>query len=248
VIVLDYDGTLVPFAARPDQATPNTAVFNLITRLCVDRSNTVAIVSGRRSEDLEKWFGGIERLVLGAEHGAKVRESGGQGWRLLRDGPNSPEWKEQVRPILEHYVDRTPGSFIEEKDLSLAWHYRMAEPEFAEWLAGELVALLEGMLSAFEVAPVRGQKVVEIRPVWANKGEFIDWLLREQVLADFYLAAGDDLTDEDMFAKMPTDSIVVHVGPNVPRAAFRVNGPAQFVTILQEALALAEWDHRCPSI
>jgi trehalose 6-phosphate synthase/phosphatase len=240
VIALDYDGTLVPFAPRPDQATPNRAVLNLITRLCADRGNTVAIVSGRRSEDLEKWFGGIEGLVMGAEHGAKLRESGGQEWRLLRDGPYSSEWKEQVRPILEHYVDRTPGSFIEEKDLSLAWHYRMAEPEFAEWLAGELVALLEGMLSAFEVAPVHGQKVVEIRPVWANKGEFIDWLLRERTPADFYFAAGDDLTDEDMFAKMPTDSVVVHVGPNVPRAAFRVNGPAQFVTILQEAFTLAE--------
>jgi trehalose 6-phosphate synthase/phosphatase len=244
VIALDYDGTLVPFAARPEQAVPGARVIELVTRLCANECNRVAIISGRRSDDLEKWFGRIERLVLGAEHGAKVRLPRTGTWRPLRDVPYSSEWKEQVRPILQHYVDRTPGSFVEEKEYSLAWHYRMAEPEFAEWLAGELVALLEGMLSAFDVTPVRGQKVVEIRPAWANKGEFIAWLLREEPPADFYLAAGDDRTDEDMFARMPVGSVIVHVGQGESRAAFRVNSAAQFLAILKEAFEDREALHK----
>jgi hypothetical protein len=41
------------------------------------------------------------------------------------------DWKSTVMPILEHFVDRTPGSFVEEKKHGLVWHYRMAEPELS---------------------------------------------------------------------------------------------------------------------
>ena len=73
-------------------------------------------------------------------------------------------------PILEHFVDRTPGSFVEEKKYALVWHYRMAEPEFGEWLANELVSMLEAMLADTELRAYRGHKIVEIRPVWVEQG------------------------------------------------------------------------------
>jgi trehalose 6-phosphate synthase/phosphatase len=150
VILLDYDGTLSHFAARPEDARPTSVVLDLLAALLGDPANRVALVSGRRRGDLEQWFGQIEGLTLVAEHGALVRESAWTGWRTVQEGQAPSGWKEKVRPILEHYVDRTPGSYIEEKEYSLAWHYRNVEPEFGSWLAGELVALLEGLLANAE--------------------------------------------------------------------------------------------------
>ena len=126
-------------------------------------------------------------------------------------------------PILEHFVDRTPGSFVEEKRYAVVWHYRMAEPEFGEWLATELVAMLEAMLAETELSAFRGEKVVEVKPVWANKGETVDRLLAAQPNPDFLFAAGDDRTDEDLFERIQSDGAwTVHIGPGPTRAAFIV--------------------------
>ena len=125
-----------------------------------------------------------------------------------------------VMPILEHFVDRTPGSFVEEKKYALVWHYRMAEPEFGEWLANELVSMLEAMLAETELRAFRGEKIVEIKPVWANKGEVLERLLASYADPDFILAAGDDRTDEDLFERLPERAWTVHVGPGPTRASF----------------------------
>jgi trehalose 6-phosphate synthase/phosphatase len=125
-------------------------------------------------------------------------------------------------PILEHFVDRTPGSFVEEKKYGLVWHYRMAEPEFGEWLANELVSMLEAMLAETELRAFRGEKIVEVKPVWANKGEAIRRLLRNFPDRDFILAAGDDRTDEDLFERAPSNAWTVHIGPGPTRASYVV--------------------------
>jgi trehalose 6-phosphate synthase/phosphatase len=119
-------------------------------------------------------------------------------------------------------VDRTPGSFVEEKKYALVWHYRMAEPEFGEWLANELVSMLEAMLAETELRAFRGHKIVEVRPVWANKGEAFNSLLGYLPDPGFMFAAGDDRTDEDLFERMPNGAWTVHVGPGPTRASFVV--------------------------
>jgi trehalose 6-phosphate synthase/phosphatase len=93
-----------------------------------------------------------------------------------------------------------PGSFVEQKEYSLVWHYRRVEPEFGTWLAGQLTALLDGLLAEADARPVMGRKIVEVRPVWAQGR------LRRAIGAvprwhRFSLAAGDDTTDEDLFEK-----------------------------------------------
>ena len=77
LLLLDYDGTLVPYAARPREAIPPAHVLSLLAGLAAEPGVTLALVSGRSRFDLETWFGRIEKLWLIAEHGAAVRPPGG---------------------------------------------------------------------------------------------------------------------------------------------------------------------------
>jgi trehalose 6-phosphate synthase/phosphatase len=223
LLFLDYDGTLVGFAQRPREAVPPPPLLQLLRDLAADPRTTVALVSGRPRRDLEEWFGGIAHLWLAGEHGAVLRSPAG-AWRTLR--PLIPtDWKPRVLPVLEHFVDRTPGTFVEEKEYGLVWHHRMADPDFGEWLAKELVAALEEMLAETELRAVRGNKVVEVKLSWANKGEVLQHLENAHPQATFRAAFGDDRTDEDLFERMRPDSWSVKVGGGHSRARFRLRSP-----------------------
>ena len=237
LVLLDYDGTLVPYAGRPREAIPPAHVLSLLSALAAQPGVTLSVVSGRSRHDLETWFGRIERLWLIAEHGAAVRPPG-QGWELVRGGP-PPGWKAKVLPVLEHYLDRTPGSLIEEKEFALVWHHRLADPEFGEWLANELVATLDEMLADSELQAIRGNKTVEVRLVWANKGTVVDRLEAEHRDATFRLAMGDDRTDEDLFDRMRDRAWTVRVGEGRSTARYSVRTPAEVVSFLSRLAAPA---------
>jgi trehalose 6-phosphate synthase/phosphatase len=224
LLLLDYDGTLVPIAQRPADAVPDGAVADLLRRLVARQGTTVALISGRTRGDLERWFGGIDGLWLAVEHGALVRPPG-QAWQPLRSGAD-PGWKERVRPLLEQFARSAPGSFVEEKELSLGWHYRLADPEFGAWLANELVSTLDQLLAGTELSVLRGTKVVEVHYAWANKGEVAATLRQRAARKRFILAMGDDRTDEDMFARLPKTAWTIRVGRGTTRARFSVRNQA----------------------
>ena len=232
LLLLDYDGTLVPYANRPQDAIPPVSLINLLTRLASDPANCIAIVSGRTRADVESWFGDIRGLWLAAEHGAILRSPDTDTWETLR-GNYTVDWKTQVYPVLEHFTDRTPGSFIEEKEYSLVWHYRMSDPEFGEWLANELVANLEEMLAQTELRAVRGAKSVEVRLTWANKGEFVRWISEVCPTRQFQLGAGDDRTDEEIFERLPDDAWTINVGRRRSRARFQLRGHSDMWKLLE---------------
>ena len=223
LLLLDYDGTLVPFARTPREAVPPRLLLDVLERLSSAPETTVCVVSGRSRGDLQRWFGHLKRLWLAAEHGALVRAPQGE-WEPLR-AASSAEWKAQVRPVLEHFADRTPGSFIEEKEYGLVWHFRMSDPEFAPWLANELSSTLDKMLAETEQRSLRGHQAVEVRPAWANKGRVLEHLEAATPAAGFRLALGDDRTDEDLFEQMAETAVTVHVGRGPSRARFRLPDP-----------------------
>jgi trehalose 6-phosphate synthase/phosphatase len=232
LLILDYDGTLVPFSNQPQQVVPPPDVVRILKLLVADVHNCVALISGRQAEVLERWFGAIEGMWLIAEHGGELKPPGSKSWEPLRE-QELPEWRSTVMPILEHFVDRTPGSFIEEKKYSVALHYRMAEPEFGAWLANELVSMLEAMLAETELRAFRGEKIVEVRPVWVNKGEAFERVLAAQPEPDFLFAVGDDRTDEDLFERVKGEAWTVHVGSGPSHAAFAVPDFENVRTLLE---------------
>jgi trehalose 6-phosphate synthase/phosphatase len=121
------------------------------------------------------------------------------------------DWKERVRPILQLYVDRLPGALLEEKEFSLAWHYRRADPEQASRRARELLDALAGFTRNVDVQVLEGNKVLEVRNTGVSKGTAAtEWLAG--LGADFILAIGDDWTDEDLFRALPANAYSVRVG------------------------------------
>lgn len=230
-LLLDYDGTLVPFVEDPMLARPDTDLLDLLRGLGSSGGNELVIVSGRPRRDLEEWFGQLP-LALIAEHGVWLRARGGD-WRMLK--VITTEWKERVRPILQMYVDRLPGAMLEEKEFSLAWHYRRADAEQASRRARELLDALAGFTRNIDVQVLEGNKVLEVRNTGVSKGTAaMEWL--GGLSADFVLAIGDDWTDEDLFRALPESALSVRVGLAQTAARYYLSNHTAVRRLLRELL------------
>ncbi len=217
-LLIDYDGTLVPFTPTPDLAAPDAGLLALLRRLAARPGTEVHVVSGRKRSTLERWLGSLP-LGLYAEHGFWTRLLGGD-WTAA-EMPVS-EWREPVLAILRDFAERTPGSLIEEKTAGFAWHYRTADPEYGAAQAKELTLHLSTLLGNAPVEILPGDMVIEVRPHGINKGRAVAQVLAHSAPDTLLLAMGDDRTDEDLFAALPDGSVAVHVGPSASRAPIRI--------------------------
>jgi trehalose 6-phosphate synthase/phosphatase len=214
-LLLDYDGTLRELVTHPMLAAPTDELRDLLVRLASLPRTDVHVVSGRTRESLDAWLGDLP-VSLCAEHGAFAREAGGE-WHRIVDADLS--WLRIAEEILSRTAEEVPGSSVERKATSVAWHYREAEPEYGQWRAHELLAALGQSLFGLPAEILTGHRVVEIRARGVSKGAYVSHLESEGgVLSGWaVLAAGDDLTDEDLFDALPDGSIAIHVGPPRPR-------------------------------
>jgi len=230
-ILLDYDGTLVSFTENPEQAAPDAAVISLLNNLLSDPRNQVVVISGRGRQILDKWLGKLH-ITLIAEHGAWVRPRG-KHWKAAEGNDQQVEWKQEIMPILEHYLERTPGALIEEKDSALVWHYRQVEPELAARRTSEVKEAIKHYTANLNIGMLEGNKVVEIRKTTVDKGQAALKLLSRKGQWGFILAIGDDLTDEDMFRVMPKQAYTIKVGEGSSEARFSLSSVQQVHELLQ---------------
>ncbi|WP_210487964.1 bifunctional alpha,alpha-trehalose-phosphate synthase (UDP-forming)/trehalose-phosphatase [Rufibacter aurantiacus] len=228
ILFLDYDGTLTSFHNNPKHAKPDGELLQVLGCLAQEEGNKIVIISGRDRKTLEEWLGHLEVDII-AEHGVWVREHG-KDWKMLHH--LTSDWKTEIRPILELLVSRTPGSFIEEKDFSLVWHYRKVDPGLGELRARELHNHLQYLASNINLQVMEGDKVLEVKNVEVNKGlATLRWL--EEHPHDFLLGIGDDRTDEDMFRIMPKEAFTIKVGSKRSLARFNLNNTVEVRKLLQ---------------
>ena len=229
LLLLDYDGTLVPFSPKPAQARPGAQLIKLLERFTKNPRNEVVLISGRDKDTLGRWFGGLN-VGLVAEHGVWIKEKGGE-WEAIET--LTSDWKEEVHPILESWVDRTPGSFIEEKEFSLVWHYRKSNPGLSELRSRELINNLSNITANLNLQVLEGSKVVEVKNAGINKGHAaLRWISREKW--DFMLALGDDWTDEDTFDVLPPTAWSIKVGFGASAARFSLSSPREVTSLLRK--------------
>lgn len=214
-IFLDYDGTLVGFNGDLEKTAPDAELYEILESLTSDAANRVVIVSGRKNQTLEEWFGHM-KLDLIAEHGAwhKHYQEEWKSLPLLTD-----KWKQDVKTVLDTYTDRTPGSFIEDKSYSLVWHYRKVEEGLGELRANEIINHLKVTVADKGLQMMPGNKVIEFKNIEVNKGKAtLSWLYGHE--PDFIIAFGDDHTDEDIFKALSPEAYTIKVGSNISAARY----------------------------
>lgn len=232
VFFIDYDGTLVAFFKEVDQAKPSVELLDLLRELQADPKNKVVIISGRKQETLAAWFATVPLTLIG-EHGA---------WSNFPDGiwhsksGLSDVWKEACKLIMQRYVARTPGAFIEEKSYSMVFHYRKVQKGLGRFRALELIDQLRYLSSEYGLQLLDGDDVIELKNAEVNKGRAALSYL-ENFNPDFIFAIGDDATDEDMFAMLPEKAITVKVGNKDTQASYFVEQQIEVFPLLKRLIS-----------
>lgn len=217
LLLLDYDGSLVPFSEDYASSHPPKLLLELLTELGNNPANDVVLISGRSARDLEQWFGKLP-VNLVAEHGAASRKAGAARWNTL-EKPDT-EWKKTLLPILEKYAMRAPGARVEVKPHSLVWHYRAATPYNAQKYTVIIKRVLRPLLKNYGLEMMQGNKILEFKNPQISKGNAArNWLKHNY---GFVLGFGDDLTDEELFMAMPVDTYSIKVGHGRTAANYRV--------------------------
>jgi trehalose 6-phosphate synthase/phosphatase len=236
LLFVDYDGTLVEFAQRPELAVPDDGLRELLRRLAAQPGTEVHLVSGRKREFLDDSFSGLG-VHLHAEHGLVSRRADEAAWS---PGPGGePDWRGRVIALLERVAAHIPGAHLEIKAQSVAWHYRQVEPAFATTVAKELRLHLLELLSNVGVAVVEGNHVLEVRPQGIHKGQVVARALAAANGSPGVVVVGDDRTDEDMFLAAPADAVTIRVGAGPSAARFQVPDPRTARLLLQSLLPAA---------
>lgn len=227
LILLDYDGTLVAFNDRPEQAAPTSELQDILQNLASIPQNHVVINSGRDHSTLEKWLGKLP-VSFAAEHGAFYKEYG-----IWHKNIHKTDWSPGILSVMQLFVNKTPHSHLEIKETALVFHYREADAWLGELRARQLVNALISICLKHNLQILQGNKVIEIKSPDYTKGSEVNRLLANTSY-DFILAIGDDTTDDDMFRALPASAITIKVGTVSENARYNLPFQKDTLPFLQQ--------------
>jgi trehalose 6-phosphate synthase/phosphatase len=232
LVLLDYDGTLVDYQRSPLDAVPSRQLLGFLLRLNALPQTRLLIITGRAFAEIDGFIGDLPIDII-AEHGAMVREN--RHWHELVE--DDGHWKKEIGPVLDRFATACPGSFVEEKRFSMAWHYRNAAEEKGISDSRAVIAALQEITGRLGLKITDGNKVVEVKKQGIDKGMGVRYALQQGVY-DFALAIGDDKTDEDMFAALVNNkhAFTIKVGIGDTLAQYRLDNVPQVIALLNELI------------
>lgn len=232
LIILDYDGTLVPYAPVYSDAKPPKELISLLKKISDDFKNEVVILSGRDKDSLNKWIK-IPKIALVAEHGIWVKPRNEYYFEPAKGLQN--DWMQNVDEILKKFIERIPKSLIERKNYSIAFHYRQSPSDLVAQQMPDLLDELELSIQNTDLEIMKGSKIIEIKSKSINKGSSArSWVSKKKY--DFYLAIGDDLTDEHLFQALPEKAYTIKLGPEESYAKYRITSVKQTLKLLNSLM------------
>ena len=236
ILFLDYDGTLIPFKNNPNEVhTPNN-VLQLIQKLSEKSSIKIVVITGRSLNDIKHLIS-INRISFAAVHGIHIQFFDGKE-KILKNIDEIKIKLNQIKEALEKTLKNIDGVIIEDKQYSIAFHYRMVKEEN---LNDSIQKFKQTITKYFDdnIEIMKGDKVFEVRPKGWNKGNAVEFFLHKTNLRKDSLPIyiGDDTTDEDAFKYLKNKGLTVFVKNNSAlktNAHYWVNNPSEVYDILCE--------------
>jgi trehalose-phosphatase len=204
LFLLDYEGTLAPYGAvKKTVLASNDKINHVLTDLAADDKNAVYIMSGRTVRELELLFNRVPNLGLIAENGCFVRAPRSSDWLRFPNEQKTARWMDAIKQILQYYVERVEGSWVEERDCSLVFHYETTnQPELAARQAGECANHINDAAEQQRVKAVPTKNSVIIEPSDFDKSTAALHIWKQYsdiTPPNFMLVAGNDRDDETIF-------------------------------------------------
>jgi trehalose-phosphatase len=243
-LLLDLDGTLVPFAPTPSDSRIDAELRALLEQLTAVEGMTCMVVSGRPWTMLDAMLGEVAGLALVAEHGSWRRAAGTWSATVATDAAALDDLVAALQPIAHD------GVLLERKTASLCVHHRLVRGASRAHLVAAARAIIDLWLASrpgFELLEV--VEAVEVRERGVNKGLAIAWI-REDVPGVRCIAVGDDTTDEDMFAVLGErdEGIVVGHPDRATAARWWLDGPAAVQAFLRQVIAARRGAELAPGL
>jgi trehalose 6-phosphate phosphatase len=219
-LFLDFDGTLVEIADRPDAVMVPPDLGRTLLSLQDRLGGAMALVTGRSITVIDGFLA-PDRFDVAGLHGAEYRLAGG----LFPCRPDDhPDLRQAIEQLEERFAAE-PGVLIEDKGCSVALHWRLA-PEAGDLASETIQELAEALGSGYRLQ--LGKAVAEVLPARATKGGIIrHFLTQAPYRGRRPIFIGDDLTDEQAFEAVDTlGGISIRVGAGPTRARYRIEAPA----------------------
>jgi trehalose 6-phosphate phosphatase len=226
-LFLDFDGTLVAIADRPDEVQLDLSTRKALMHLDSLLGGAVAIVTGREIAIVDRFLDPL-RLSVAGVHGLTRRDAQGRTHAPVVDN----KFVGAIEPTLEPLLAKYPALFLEHKFGAVALHYRL-HPELEQ----NCLALMEAAVADLPgVELKRGKMVVEAKAIGGSKGAAIaDYLNEEPFAGRRAVFAGDDITDEDAFVLVNArNGVTIKVGAGATNATYRASGTDEFLVWLQQ--------------
>ncbi len=226
-LFLDFDGTLVAIADRPDEVQLDLSTRKALMHLDSLLDGAVAIVTGREIAIVDRFLDPL-RLSVAGVHGLTRRDAQGRTHAPAVDNRFVAAIGPAVAPLMAKY----PALFLEYKFGAVALHYRL-HPELEQ----DCIALIEAAVADLPgVELKRGKMVIEAKAIGGNKGAAIaDYLNEPPFAGRRAVFAGDDITDEDAFILVNArGGVTIKVGAGATNAAYRATGTGEFLIWLQQ--------------
>ncbi|OGL46693.1 MAG: trehalose-phosphatase, partial [Candidatus Schekmanbacteria bacterium RBG_16_38_10] len=237
-----YDGTLTPIVEQPDKAAISEDMRNLLRDLSTKQGCSVGIISGRALKDIKRMVG-LKRIIYVGNHGLEI-----EGSKIKFESQISSQLFSIIRNLKEELTNKLSkikGIFVEDKDVTLSVHYRLATRS-SYLLAKKIIEeVLQPFLAKNKIKVSYGKKVIDIKPpVQWNKGRVIAWLLARQTfilgnhpIMPIYL--GDDVTDEDAFGMLKNKGLTIYIGkPKNSQAKYYLKDTQEVFEFLKKILCL----------
>lgn len=219
-LLLDLDGTLIPFAGTTEEAMFDRRTEELLAALAA-ADIRVVIVSGRPLALTERVRASAPTAWWIAEHGAWRRTE----WKW--EGPSAPA--PELGPLVARLsAFDIPGLRIEPKSRGVAVHWRQVPSQHRAAAVSAVGAVCREWLERHaDYQQLDGVEVLELRHRSVTKANAVRWV-RERMPDAYLVAIGDDVTDEDMFGELRDDELPIAVGARHDRATHArawVSGP-----------------------